>query len=200
MQYKKTMTYDLDWEYIAKHKDMLQIGEELTFERTDGVMMTLQVASIDPDGDGRIALVTKRVAFSSTLDGDPGWAVSAMRAYLNHTLWNVFPPDLQTIIKPRVLPELSISDQLWLLSEYEVFGRSSTMKKPSATLGHRFELFVDADTRVKFMTTVPTPIAWWLRTPAKAEGPNIQMQVGPDGACHSQNKVLASGVVFGLMI
>lgn len=195
--YTKRTEYDLDWEYIKRHKDMLRLEEELSFNLKDGREYVLQVAAINPDGDGGIVLISKDIRDWGEMNKIPpnrgGWEVSEMRRYLNYEFINLLPDSLVKIIQPRTLPDCGCLDHLWLPSYMEVYGKPVD----ETDSGQQFELF--AKDRNLYKTRADgVADGWWLRSPNIA--PAVFWRVRSDSTNVAVYATSSCGIVWCIMI
>ena len=96
-----------------------------------------------------------------------GWPACNMRRYLNNTVLDLLPDDLQAVIKPTTITQVidgetvTCEDKLFLLSRTQVFGRGPwTAKEPDDT---QLDIFLTERDRVKLCGDHGTWF-WWLRS------------------------------------
>lgn len=155
------------------------------------------------------------LAFDSETDGNPlafiehymndtaintgGWASSSMRNVILPEIKTLLPSDLQTAIKSvikytdnggggtdkvnNVTPAI---DQLFLLSEYEVFGERYYANSAEQTYQRQYDYFANGGEKIMwgYDLTVPqasgSKIAWWMRSPFSVNASDF-CNVGTDG-------------------
>lgn len=96
-----------------------------------------------------------------------GWPACDMRRYLNNTVFDLLPDDLQAVIKPTTITQViggetvTCEDKLFLLSRTQVFGRGPwTEREPDDT---QLDIFLTERDRVKLCGDKGTWF-WWLRS------------------------------------
>lgn len=96
-----------------------------------------------------------------------GWPACDMRRYLNNTVFDLLPDDLQEVISVTTIKQVidgetvTCEDKLFLLSRTQVFGKGRwTEKEPDDT---QLDIFLTERDRVKLCGDHGTWF-WWLRS------------------------------------
>ena len=96
-----------------------------------------------------------------------GWPACDMRRYLNNTVFDLLPDDLQEVISSTTIKQVIdgesvvCEDKLFLLSRTQVFGKGRwTEKEPDDT---QLDIFLTERDRVKLCGDHGTWF-WWLRS------------------------------------
>lgn len=151
-----------------------------------GYTYHMQLASIN-DGTGTagqyypantadfiaVELLPNTHVMNTTNTNVGGWNSSAMRTYLNETIYPTLPSDLKSVIIDKThmrtagnqsTSYVSASDKLWLPTEWEIFG-AATYGGESATYNKHYSIFPDATSRIKKRVNSTTANAWWESSP-----------------------------------
>ena len=139
-----------------------------------------------------------------------GYQASEMRVFLNGDLFNAFPDDLKTIIKPvykisdggstnKAL--ITTVDSCWLAS-YDEVGLVSSSSNLSGQGEVYSDLFsIDKDARKKYITDDTAAGGWWLRTSYYSTNSNSMFwRVTNTGGSYSDIAFNAFYVAFGFCI
>ena len=145
---------------------------------------------------------------NSTNTNVGGWKQCAMRTYLTDTVYPALPDDLKAVIidKTHMYTQgnqstsfESVSDKLWLPTEWECFG-SATYGGESATYNvHYSAIFPDAASRQKTRIGQTSANAWWESSP-RVSGATPFCTVSNNGNATYANASATYGVVLGLRI
>lgn len=165
------------------------------------------------DGSGKAGITfglknlmagTRAMNSSNTNSG--GFTGSAMYTWLQGTLLNSLPSDLQAVLK-SVNKKTSAGSQsstintnamkIFLFSEIEIFGAVTYSK---AGEGTQYPYFATASTRVKYLSNgAGSANKWWERSPY-ASSSNGFCVVGSNGDASSNSASLSGGVCFGFCV
>ena len=145
---------------------------------------------------------------NSTNTNVGGWKQCAMRTYLTDTVYPALPDDLKAVIidKTHMYTQgnqstsfESVSDKLWLPTEWECFG-SATYGGESATYNvHYSAIFPDATSRQKTRIGQTSAYSWWESSPGVSSATAF-CTVGSNGGANTGSASVAHGVVLGLRI
>ena len=137
-----------------------------------------------------------------------GWKQCAMRTYLTDTVYPALPDDLKAVIidKTHMYTQgnqstsfESVSDKLWLPTEWECFG-SATYGGESASYNvHYSAIFPDATSRQKTRIGQTSANTWWESSP-NVSSATAFCSVNGNGAAYTNTASTAFGVVLGLRI
>ena len=123
-----------------------------------------------------------------------GWPACDMRRYLNNTVFDLLPDDLQAVIKPTTITQVidgetvTCEDKLFLLSRTQVFGRGPwTEREPDDT---QLDIFLTERDRVKLCGDHGTWF-WWLRS----AGSNANFSSVYSNGTNNNNYATSSGAV-----
>lgn len=168
--------------------------DELTAGGTAGVTFGLK----------NCLTTTHNMNSSKTNSG--GWSSCAMRSWLRSDVWGWLPSDLQNVIKTvnkktsAGLESSAINtteDNLFLLSEVEIFGSSSNSFSGEGT---QYSYFTTESRRVKTSGDSGSATDWWERSP-RSSIYNSFCYVGLDGSASGNGVASYSlGVSFGFCI
>ena len=145
---------------------------------------------------------------NSTNTNVGGWKQCAMRTYLTDTVYPALPDDLKAVIidKTHMYTQgnqstsfESVSDKLWLPTEWECFG-SATYGGESATYNvHYSAIFPDAASRQKTRIGQTSANHWWESSPHVSSATRF-CYVYSNGDANNTYASTAFGVVLGLRI
>ena len=129
-----------------------------------------------------------------------GWPACDMRRYLNNTVFDLLPDDLQEVISVTTIKHVidgetvTCEDKLFLLSRTQVFGKGRwTEKEPDDT---QLDIFLTERDRVKLCGDHGTWF-WWLRSANGTKGFNY---VYTGGSYISNSANASCGVALGFCI
>ena len=209
------------WEMIQRCSESgeasqyYSVGDEKTVSigGTDYTLVILDFGHDDlSDGSGKAGITiglknclatTRQMNSSDTNSG--GWTSCAMRSYLKSTVLGQLPSDLQAVIKEvnkktsagsRSSTINTTSDNLFLLSEIEIFGTSTYSY---AGEGTQYPYFTTTSRRVKTLGDSGTAAYWWERSPFSSDSGSF-CHVSSDGSANYANASNARGVSFGFCI
>ena len=126
-----------------------------------------------------------------------GWPACDMRRHLTEDVFHVLPDDLKAVITPRKLTtdDGEAEDNIWLFSEYEVFGEDWCDKDPDdkpipyyQTPANRVKCDADGDT-----------MWWWERSPYVTYSDTFCF-VNSSGGAATSVASYSNGVCFGFCI
>ncbi len=200
-----------------------QVGDTKTVDMGSLGTHTVRVANTSSCTNGEtsqtacgfvveFADVVSTQKMNSTNTNVGGWPASAMRTYVNGTIYNALPSELQNVIATTTVvsghgstsgeANFTSSDKLYLLSTKEVWGKDGTSNTISTDTA-------EAETRQldyyknKGVTTSNYSGAikqyngsnyyWWLRS-AKSNGTVYFFRVGSSGAWNDCIALLENGV------
>ena len=143
-------------------------------------------------------IITKQ-SMNSTPTNVGGWPASKMRTYVNGTVYNALPSDLQNVIATTTVvsghgstsgeTNLTSSDKLYLLSTKEVWGKDGTSKTISNDTAEAETRQLDYYKNNGVTTSNYNEVikeyngsntVWWLRS-AGSSNPNCFFLVSSDG-------------------
>ena len=202
------------------------VGDEKTVELSTGEEVTLVILGFNhddlADGSGKAGMtigMKNLLADSYGMNANPtsvgGWDESAMRTSTMATLLSQLPSDLQGVIKQvnkkataggASTTITTSSDKLWLFSEVEIDGTTSSGYVDE---GEQYEYWktvkdgtVAAD-RIKYLSNGSgSKRAWWLRSPwlDPLIGSGHFRLIGILGGIGSDYADIAFGVSFGFCV
>ena len=164
------------------------VGDTKTITLTTNETLTLQLASIN-DGTGSagtyypngtadfisVELMDSTHAMNSTATNVGGWNSCGMRTYLNETVYPTLPTDLKSVIIEKTHMRtagnqstslVSASDKLWLPTDWEVFGNTTSSRAEDADHNNHYTIFSNSASRIKYRKAAPTIAReWWLSSP-----------------------------------
>ena len=182
------------------YKTVYSLGD-IKYMYLNGTPMPMQIVAFDED-TSKISWVCKSILdthnMNPTGDTTGGWASSNMRAWLRETIY----PMIDSTIRNRIVAvtknyydaktssRLTISDTVWIPSEYEIFGTTSYENSGTLYTG----VFTDATSRIKKYGLNGSANYWWLRS--ASSGTNFRGVYSNGGASYVSARY-ASGVVLG---
>ena len=225
---KKPSFKDDSWSTIAANvktgkAGAYQVGDTKTVDMGSLGTHTVRVANTSTCTNGEtsktacgfvveFADIISNYAMNSTSTNVGGWPASAMRTYVNGTIYNALPSDLQNVIATTTVvsghgstsgeANFTSSDKLYLLSTKEVWGKdgtSNTISKDTAETETR-QLDYYRNKRVttsNYSGAVKryngTNSSWWLRSPISSYITGF-FSVGSNGAWERYNANYRLGV------
>ena len=119
-----------------------------------------------------------------------GWQASHMRTAVMPLIKASLPEDLQAVIKTSTIYTAegtgsvvctASDDVLFLLGEYEVFGKRNTATSQEPNYLKQYAYYSAGNSKVKYKHNSTTfAVNWWLRSPAAVSGSYFCL-VGADG-------------------
>lgn len=162
---------ETDWAQIAAmgKSGTLQVGDEITDALKSGEPITYVVAHITEEYVHFISkdCLNQKYPWNKkeSHQQNPGsFRDSYLCKALNETVWDLLPDGLQAVISPRECVQIKdagetrFSLNLWLPTEYEVFGKTWACGIPE---GEQFEIFKDRRNRTKGAGYNCSWDAWW---------------------------------------
>ncbi|MBE6590411.1 MAG: hypothetical protein E7646_00030 [Ruminococcaceae bacterium] len=162
---------ETDWDKIAllAKSGELNVGDEISDELKNNEGITYTVAHITEDYVHFISkdCLKQRVPWNKNElhQKNPGsFRDSYLCKLLNESVWDLLPEDLQKVITPRKCVQIkdewkeSFLMNLWLPSEYEVFGK---VWATGIREGEQFEIFKDRRNITKGAGQGGSWDAWW---------------------------------------
>lgn len=205
----KTMaTHETTWDALKRAADegnireLLHSGDQILVALKNGENIIFDVAY---DKYGNLFFVMhdcmgKEHVMNNKWTNAGGWPACDMRRYLNSTVFDLLPDDLQAVIKPTTIKQVIdgetviCEDKLFLLSRTQVFGKGPwTVKEPDDT---QLDIFLTERDRVKLCGDNGTWF-WWLRS-ANGTG-NFNGVSSSGGNCNSSAHA-SGGVALGFCI
>lgn len=205
----KTMaTYETTWKALKAAVADGSIRELL--HSRDQIPVTLKtgekvIFDVTYDETGKLFFVMhdcmdKEHVMNERFTNAGGWPACYMRRYLNDTVFDLLPDDLQAVIRPTTITQVidgetvTCEDKLFLLSKTQVFGRGPwTTKEPDDT---QLDIFLTERDRVKLCGDKGTWF-WWLRS---ANANYYFSCVSTSGSDGSGNANYSYGVALGFCI
>jgi len=182
------------------YKTVYSLGD-IKYMYLNGTPMPMQIVAFDED-TSKISWVCKSILdthnMNPTSDTTGGWASSNMRAWLRETIY----PMIDSTIRNRIVAvtknyydaktssRLTISDTVWIASEYEIFGTTSYENSGTLYTG----VFTDATSRIKKYGLNGSASSWWLRSAYSTS--NFRC-VYSSGSAYNDYASNAYGVVLG---
>lgn len=136
-----TITFD-SWATLKAGKLGLNSGDKIPVTLKSGEEIEL-VYTRDENGNGYMVLdncLFDEHAMNKKNTNAGGWKDCEMRRFLNGTIFNLLPDDLQAVIEPTTIKQVlggkdvACEDKIFLLSKTQVFGKGDwTDKEPDDT-------------------------------------------------------------------
>ena len=150
-------------------------------------------------------VITKQ-QFNSSNTNIGGWKESAMRTYVNRTIFNSLPSDLQNVIATTKVisghgstqgeTNFETQDKLYLLNSQEIWGSNDydTSVGVSKQLDYYKNLGVTMENNSKAIKQyLESNVHWWLRS-SYIKNADYFLIVGSDGLWHGDNASSHDGV------
>ena len=150
-------------------------------------------------------VITKQ-QFNSSNTNIGGWKESAMRTYVNGTIFNSLPSDLQNVIATTKVisghgstqgeTNFETQDKLYLLNSQEIWGSNDydTSVGVSRQLDYYKNLGVTMENNSKAIKQyLESNVHWWLRS-SYIKNADYFLIVGSDGLWHGDNASSQDGV------
>lgn len=182
------------------YKTVYSLGD-IKYMYLNGTPMPMQIVAFDED-TSKISWVCKSILdthnMNPTDDTAGGWASSNMRAWLRETIY----PMIDSTIRNRIVAvtknyydvrtsnTLTISDTVWIPSEYEIFGTTACENSGTLYTG----VFTDATSRSKKYGLNGSANRWWLRSAISAKSFRTSNSLGNIDNYDANG---ANGVVLG---
>ena len=212
------------WDVIAtaakREKYPYQVGDTKEIDMGNLGIHTVRVANTTPCTNGETSEtacgfviefidIISQQSMNSGSTNVGGWPVSEMRTYVNDTVYNALPSDLQSsIISTKVISghgstsgeaNFTSSDKLYLLSTKEVWGkdRTSNISDTAESETRQLDYYKNKGvTTSNYSGAIKqykgSDSGWWLRSPSSSTFRFLR--VGNSGACHDTNSAITDGV------
>ena len=212
------------WEEISRvsgrgsASEYFSIGDEKEITLSTSETLTMQICDFNHDvlsSDGvskaGITLVTKHLMstkkrMNATNTNVGGWGASELRGWLQGTLKNQLPSELQSAIKSvtkftgegnKLLTTVATTETIFLLSEIEVVGHSGDTAPGE---GYLYPVFSDNPSRIKKLSNgAGIASRWWQRSPANASDVYFRTTVA-DGTVAMNLPTDLHGIAFGFCV
>ena len=136
-------------------------------------------------------------------DNSGGWRDCLMRKNVMPLIKSAFPADLQSVIKPSTVFTTqgtgnvactATEDEVFLLSEYEVFGTRKYSSSQEPNYLKQYAYYSAGNSKVKYKHNATSAAArWWERSP-NAGASNAFCYVNPGGNADAGNVAFSYGV------
>ena len=137
-----------------------------------------------------------------------GWLESNIRTKILAVIFDALPQDWQEIISPctkytnnigggfDVESQVSATqDKLFLLSEFEIFGRQDYSNDIEPNFQQQYEYFQNGNEKIHYkQNEISTPCYWWLRTPQFNNDTSF-CRVDVSGVENTYNALYSQGIV-----
>ena len=161
------------------YKTKYKIGDTKRLDLGDQGNILMQIAAFDADeladesGTAAITWVAKQLMvtkspMNSRSTNANGYPASAMKTYLEGTIWGKIPATVQSLIQTvkktsydnTTNADLTSNLKIWIPSAREIFGGSSYEQSGPVYS----DLFADANSRTKKVYGLSSAADWWLRS------------------------------------
>ena len=163
----------------GKTSNYFTVGDTKTITLSTGESVILKVAGIGTYVANDLTFIsqscltaTHQMNTSDTNSG--GWNSCALRTWLNNTLYSYLPSDLQSVISSKTLSRSigsqsttlqSATDNVWLPTEYEMFGSITYSASTEAAVQKQYAEFTSNSSRVKTLGTNGSATYYWGSSP-----------------------------------
>ena len=142
-----------------------------------------------------------------------GWANSNLRNKICTDIFNALPEEWQNIISPctkytdntgggvdEPRSVSSTTDKIFLLAEYEVFGKQAYSNSAEQNYQEQYDYFKNGNSRVhNSHKNLDSPCHWWLRSPQSSNSTSY-CRVNSAGVCNTYNARYSQGITPAFMI
>lgn len=198
---------DYSWEEIANIKnpsEVFEIGDEKTITLKNGDTLLIAIAGFNHDSDDKgnilpitftsVDLFSDRHPMNNTDTNKSGWKGCKMRKETMKNIFDLFPDDLQAIIKNTCKGETT--DPLFLFNEVEVFGKTIYSED---NFGKQYDYYKVKHNKNKYMNDEEYSSGWWLRSPRASTSATF-CSVYRSGNAIGGSASSSRGVAFGFCI
>ena len=191
----------------GKTSNYFTVGDTKTITLSTGESVILKVAGIGTYVANDLTFIsqscltaTHQMNTSNTNSG--GWNSCALRTWLNNTLYSYLPSDLQSVISSKTLSRSignasttlqSATDNVWLPTEYEMFGSITYSASTEAAVQKQYAEFTSNSSRVKTLGTNGSATYYWGSSPYVGNSANF-CYVGTDGSANNAYASNSNGV------
>ena len=186
----------------GKAAELLSVGDEVAEVLTTGENVVFVVAGIDVYEERQVIFTLKdclaeEYHMNEDWTNKGGWPACDMRRHLTEDVFPALPDDLRAVIVPRLIEtdDGMAEDEIWLFSEYEVFGGDWCDKDPG---DKPIPYYQKAANRVKLDSDGDTTW-WWERSP-NAYTSTYFCGVSGGGSASGHAASTSRGVCFGFCI
>lgn len=222
---KNDLLYNLDeisWEEITqigasgKAREKFALGATKTISLSEEMIVCRIIGFKHDDAENgtkapisweMVGLMNENHCMNETWTNQGGWRESEMRRYLNEDVYAKLPKDLQSVIRPvlKITSKGSGSaeleettDQLWLLSEKERFGRAVYSVKGEGRWYEYYRL-EDVEYGKKHQNGKGDSDWMWERSPYSGSS-SIFCRVYSIGSAYNSLANYSRGVAFGFCV
>ena len=161
----------------------------------DGVDVAFCDSNFDSASASGVEYFQHNTKFGSNAGG---WVESNIRTKILADIFNALPQDWQDIISPctKYTGNAEFTqDNLFLLSEFEIFGRQDYANDAEQNFNLQYDYFKNGNDTIHFKhAEISTPCYWWLRTPQESNTTSF-CRVDVDGAETTFNALYSLGIV-----
>lgn len=202
-----------DWATIASLKNigLYSVGNYKPVTLTDGTTFNMKIVAFNADTkqDGSKAaiswisekIITSRVMNSTNTNAN-GWKATELRAWLQSDFYATLPAEVRNIILSvnktyydlTTTSTLSCLDNVWIPSQYEIFGANSCEYGCESTGVSYLAAFPDATSRTKYKLG-GAAASWRLRTTHKYN--NCFRGIRSNGSGYDASTASTCGVAIG---
>lgn len=191
----------------GKAAGILHVGDEIAETLTTGEQVVFVVAGIGVYAENQVIfslknclrpLLEEEYHMNEAGTSKGGWPACDMRRHLTEDVFPVLPDDLKAVITPRKLTtdDGEAEDNIWLFSEYELFGEAWCAKDPGDKPIPYYQTHTN---RIKCDADGDTPW-WWERSHVPSSPLTTFCVVNSAGGACSKPAVNSYGVCFGFCI
>lgn len=179
-------------------KSVWSVGDEREFTLTDNSTLTFVIIDFNHDElttpingktnslitcNAKIQYIYHVINDTDTTAG--GWERSSMRDWCNNTFYNIVPYNWKNIIKTvkkytsigeQSTTVTAVNDNVWILSEVEIFGTATNSVSTEADYSSQYKYYETSSNRAKKNNAINMPADWWTRSPYKSHnGKNVRV-------------------------
>ena len=182
------------------HNSQLESGGKSSVHfALDVTVDGVDVAFCDSNFDSASASGTEYFQHNTKFGSNAGgWTESNIRTKILADIFNALPQDWQDIISPctKYTGNAEFTqDNLFLLSEFEIFGRQDYANDAEQNFNLQYDYFKNGNDTIHFKhAEISTPCYWWLRTPQESNTTSF-CRVDVDGAETTFNALYSLGIV-----
>ncbi len=160
----------------------------------------------------RISFYSLLLLFTFNLPTAPnsgGWQESNLRSICDD-IFNAPPDEWKAVITPctKYTDNVGVGsddssnvtdtvDKIFLLSEFEVFGKKSYANSAEQNFQAQYNYFKNGNSKIRYKDS--TACHWWLRSPQASNNTSF-VRVNPSGTVGSFNARYSQGIVPAFMV
>lgn len=157
----------------GRYESVFKVGDKRDIVLKNGETVTIAIAGIKHDSTKNGEVLPITLSFVDCLAQEHrmnedwtnrgGWKACEMRKYMEKIFNDLLPDEWKNVIVPVWKSDTQTEDAVFLLSEYEVFGKNIYSKPHEGE--KQYEFYKNKYNRIKFSTKSDYSWWYWLRSP-----------------------------------